>query len=191
MPKTCGRASVWVLFVLVMGLGRAALASTLTVFWDPSPDLEVTGYVVSYGTQAGVHPIERDVGTSTSLAVSGLTDGVTYYFVVQAYDAQGHVSVPSEEASGVAGALSGRPLIITCPAPSVTSYDGGSLAMVFSPVVSGGTPPVTTVCLPPSGTVFPVGTTTILCTATDVLGTTASCSATATVVANKQRKSGS
>jgi hypothetical protein len=40
---------------------------------------------------------------------------------------------------------------------------------------------VTTVCTPPSGSIFPVGTTTVTCSATDVLGNTATCSFTVTV----------
>src|ERR1700694_3140008 len=148
---TIGRVSVWVAFVLVLSLGRAAFASTLTVLWDPSPDPEVTGFIVSCGTRSGVYSTQLDVGARTSRQVSGLTDGVRYYFVVQAYDTRGFTSAPSEEVSAIAG-VSTAALSLTCPAPSARSYDGAPVAINFSPVVSGGIRPVTTACTPPSGT---------------------------------------
>ncbi len=42
--------------------------------------------------------------------------------------------------------------------------------------------PVTVVCLPASGSIFPVGTTTVTCTATDVAGNEARCSFAVTVI---------
>src|SRR5712692_4319707 len=99
---TYGRM-VWAVFVIVLSFGRAALASTLTVLWDPSPDPEVTGFVVSYGTRPGDYHTQLDVGAQTSQQVSELTDGVTYYFVVQAYDTQGLTSAPSAEVAAIAG----------------------------------------------------------------------------------------
>ena len=69
---------------------------------------------------------------------------------------------------------------ITCPDDIVTSVDPGSC----SAVVTFDTPPATddcvtppeVVCVPPSGSVFPKGTTTVTCTATDGGGLSASCS---------------
>jgi uncharacterized delta-60 repeat protein len=49
------------------------------------------------------------------------------------------------------------------------------------PVVSDNLPGATFVCAPPSGSCFPVGSTTVSCTATDAAGNTASCSFTITV----------
>jgi hypothetical protein len=50
-----------------------------------------------------------------------------------------------------------------------------------APLASGGTGNVVVVCNPPSGSVFPVGTTTVTCTATDAAGNSASCSFNVTV----------
>ncbi len=51
-----------------------------------------------------------------------------------------------------------------------------------APVAQGGTPPVQTACTPASGSAFPVGTTTVGCTATgSAAGQTAGCSFTVTV----------
>jgi hypothetical protein len=49
------------------------------------------------------------------------------------------------------------------------------------PTASDNCPMVTAICNPPSGTCFPVGTTTVTCTATDMSGNTATCSFTVSV----------
>jgi lysophospholipase L1-like esterase len=74
---------------------------------------------------------------------------------------------------------------ITCPAPqSVTPTSGTSIAVTYpAPTTVNGQPPVGTVCTPASGSVFNVGITTVVCTATDALQRTASCSFPITVVA--------
>lgn len=44
------------------------------------------GYVVKYGTSTGNYTVELNVGNVLTYTVSGLTDGVTYYFAVEARD---------------------------------------------------------------------------------------------------------
>ena len=73
--------------------------------------------------------------------------------------------------------------VLTLPPASVTDATLANGAPVsFSPTaidaVSGA---VTPVCTPASGSVFPIGTTTVSCTATDLAGNTASASFTVTV----------
>jgi len=53
--------------------------------------------------------------------------------------------------------------------------------MYPSPTVAGGTPPVSIVCSPSSGSSFPAGSTTVSCTATDLKALADSCSFTVTV----------
>ncbi len=66
---------------------------------------------------------------------------------------------------------------VTCPADiGVTSSTDGPTAVTFqTPVPLNGTPPVTTRCAPPSGTLFPVGSTSVTCTATDAAARVATC----------------
>ena len=56
-----------------------------------------------------------------------------------------------------------------CPADVQTqSADGQALAVTYgAPTTSGGTPPVTTACVPESGSMFAVGASQVACTATD------------------------
>ena len=60
-------------------------------------------------------------------------------------------------------------------APVLVTYD--------EPVAEGGTPPITVDCAPGSDTSFPVGTTTVACTATDSVDVTSSCSFDVTILA--------
>jgi hypothetical protein len=80
-----------------------------------------------------------------------------------------------------------QPPMITCPA-NVTAVAAQTCPISSTatvnfppPTVSDNCPGVTSVCSPPSGSIFPVGTTTVTCTATDTSGNTATCSFTVTV----------
>ena len=79
------------------------------------------------------------------------------------------------------------PPTITCPAnvtavAAQTCPISSSATVTFPPpTISDNCPGVTSVCTPPSGSVLPVGTTTVTCTATDASGNTATCSFTVTV----------
>jgi HYR domain-containing protein len=79
-----------------------------------------------------------------------------------------------------------QPPTITCPAnifvaAAATCPPANGRTVTFAPTVSDNCPGVTFICTPPSGSIFPVGTTTVNCTATDASGNTASCSFTVTV----------
>ena len=75
-----------------------------------------------------------------------------------------------------------QPPTITCPA-NVTAVGNQSCAAQGSctivnfpaPTPSDNCPGVTVVCVPPSGSCLPAGTTTVTCTATDTSGNTATC----------------
>jgi len=80
-----------------------------------------------------------------------------------------------------------QPPSITCPA-AITGTTGAqtcppptSGVVTFPPpTASDNCPGVTTACVPPSGSSFPLGTTTVTCTATDAASNTATCSFTVT-----------
>ena len=82
-----------------------------------------------------------------------------------------------------------QPPTITCP-PNITAVtdqtvcppEGVTCQIVTfpTPVATDNCPGVTVACVPPSGTCFNVGTTTVTCTATDASGNTATCSFTIT-----------
>ena len=73
---------------------------------------------------------------------------------------------------------------ITCPAPqTVQLTTGSSIAVAYAATTINGRAPVTIVCVPPSGSVFGIGQKTIVCTATDALQRTDTCSVAITVLA--------
>jgi lysophospholipase L1-like esterase len=77
------------------------------------------------------------------------------------------------------------PPMVTCPANlTVTSASAGQAVTYVSPVTTGGTPPVTTTCSPASGAAFPVGTTSVTCTARDAIQRSAVCSFAVTLVSS-------
>lgn len=74
--------------------------------------------------------------------------------------------------------------IITCPANLTTAtaeFASNSVVIFAEPVVTDNCPNATVVCTPASGSVFPLGTTTVNCVATDAHGNQSSCSFTVTV----------
>lgn len=75
------------------------------------------------------------------------------------------------------------PPAITCPANITKPTDPNQCCAVaaFSPTVNDNCPGATFTCSPPSGNCFPVGTTTVTCTAKDAVNLMASCTFTVTV----------
>ncbi|MDM5317031.1 HYR domain-containing protein [Fictibacillus sp. b24] len=78
-----------------------------------------------------------------------------------------------------------EPPIIVC-SPDITVIGdpdiGGAIVNYPNPLVSDNCPGTAAVCSPPPGSLFPFGTTTVTCTATDAAGNSATCSFTVTVV---------
>ncbi len=73
---------------------------------------------------------------------------------------------------------------ITCPADVTRTNDAGQCGAVVTyttPTPTDNCPGATVACQPASGTLFPVGTTTVTCTATDASANTGTCTFTVTV----------
>src|SRR5437867_780901 len=76
------------------------------------------------------------------------------------------------------------PPTITCPGNVTKSNDPnqcGAVATYPNPTVSDNCPNPTFTCSPASGSFFPVGTTTVTCTAKDAANNMASCTFTVTI----------
>ncbi|MDF1555493.1 MAG: hypothetical protein P1P84_20650 [Deferrisomatales bacterium] len=90
---------------LVAGPGDASIFLS----WDAAAG--ATGYTVVYGTESGVYTTERDAGSSTSLALGELTNGVTYYLAVRPYAASTYflaVGATGTAPAGTGAAPEGR-----------------------------------------------------------------------------------
>jgi fibronectin type 3 domain-containing protein len=79
----------------------SAAMGSLNFQWDPVsvPDLE--GYRVYRSTTSGTYgsPIAALSSSSTTYQMTNLTKGITYFFVVTAYDVNGNESPFSNEES--------------------------------------------------------------------------------------------
>ena len=99
-----------VVSAVIMGLGivvvmspGGALAGEASLNWDPNVESDLAGYYVYHGTASGSYGAPMDAGVATTYTVTGLTDGVTYYFSVTARDVAGNESGYSNEVSKTIG----------------------------------------------------------------------------------------
>lgn len=83
--------------VICVLCGSQAYCASVNLAWDPSPDLDVTGYNLSYGPSSRNYTNVVDVGDNTSFSLFGLVIGATYFMAVTAYNSLGVESPPSDE----------------------------------------------------------------------------------------------
>ncbi|NKE71368.1 fibronectin type III domain-containing protein [Candidatus Manganitrophus noduliformans] len=85
-------------FLLILDHHALALAGEAVLTWDPNSEGNLAGYRVYVGLLPGVYSPPINVGRVTSWTVPNLTEGLTYYFAVTAYDTNGKESGFSNEA---------------------------------------------------------------------------------------------
>ena len=88
-----GRRAALVSF-LVSGLSAllpsaALAATTVSLAWDPSASTNAAGYKIHYGVVSRTYTNTVAVGNTTNTTISGLVDGVTYYFAATTLDGSG------------------------------------------------------------------------------------------------------
>lgn len=95
------RISIWALLVLLAaGLPWCASAGvSATLSWNASPDTNVTGYTICYGTSSHQYTNTISVGNVTNVVIPGLQGNTTYFFAAKAHDAAGNQSDFSNEAA--------------------------------------------------------------------------------------------
>ena len=91
------RALAFVLFFALANL--PALAQSVMLGWEPSPDPNAVGYNIYYGTASHNYTSKVSVGNVTNTTLNGLTGGNTYFFAATTYDAANQESGFSNEAS--------------------------------------------------------------------------------------------
>lgn len=86
-------------------LDNASNNNKITLLVDVHPDKRVAGYLLRYGTETGVYTAIHDcrMTLETGCTVSGLTNGITYYFVAQTYGINPAIT------SGYSNEVSGEP----------------------------------------------------------------------------------
>lgn len=68
----------------VSAVAATSSPGSVTLAWDRSGDVSVTGYLVYVGTRSGAYDTTIDVGNTTSTQISRSSPDTTYYFSVAA-----------------------------------------------------------------------------------------------------------
>lgn len=84
---------------------RSSAAQQVTLVWQASAGADIAGYNVYYGVASGQYTAKITVTNGTTATISGLLEGVTYYFVVTAFNSLGLESGPSNEVAYVVPSL--------------------------------------------------------------------------------------
>ena len=90
MRNTRQVTTIWVLLAVVTSLMLSTSAAAATLVWDASSGT-VDGYRVYWGTNASDRSNSSDVGNATQYNLNNLplSEGVTYYICVSAYNTAG------------------------------------------------------------------------------------------------------
>lgn len=101
--------SYFLFFLLIPALCFAE--GSVTLAWDPNPESDLAGYILYYGSTSRNYTNAVNVVNATTNTVSGLVDGVSYFFAVTAYNTNGLESDFSDEVSY--SRPTGSPIAIT------------------------------------------------------------------------------
>ncbi len=121
----------------------SAASGSVTLAWDPSLGPDIAGYTIYLGTSSGKYSTTMFVGNVTSVTISNLVAGGTYYFAATAVDTLGFESEFSNELSYTVPTLVGPiPLAIQIsPNRQVvlgsTTQPGARISILSSPDLNG------------------------------------------------------
>jgi curli biogenesis system outer membrane secretion channel CsgG len=121
-----------ILAAMEWALPSQLFAGALKVSWDANTEPDLAGYKIYYGQSANNYTTTINVGNVTLYTVDQLTEGVTYYFVVTAYDLAGNESGFSTEVSALVPSSDRTPPSVL----SVRIIDGSTVEVKFSESVS-------------------------------------------------------
>ena len=128
--------------------GRDAFATqSVTLAWNPSPDTNVVGYKVYYGIASRTYTNVVDVGDVTNATISGLVEGVTYYFAVTAYRSLGIESDYSAEVAytvPIGGGTGNQPPTLNPIANLTINESAGLQTVTLAGITSGSSNEVQT-----------------------------------------------
>ena len=135
-----GRASIrcyclcaFLTLLILAASAPAAHPFQAGIAWDAAAGSNVAGYKVYYGTSSRDYTSVVNAGAQTSVTLTNLTDGETYYVAAKTYDSNGNQSDYSTElvlhnvnaSAGQGGTIS--------PDGSVAVTDRGSQIFTFTP----------------------------------------------------------
>jgi uncharacterized repeat protein (TIGR01451 family) len=154
--------------------------------------LTLVSVSTSQGSQSGSNPLTFSLGTLNAQATATIlitakvtiptNSSVTNTATVSSSTLDS--STNNNTAQWKSTVLDRTPPVLSCPADIVTMTAPGqcSAPVTYSATATDDLPNPTVAFNPPSGSIFSLGTSTVLCTATDANGNTSSCSFKVTVV---------
>ncbi len=93
------RVFLWLAWLLTVEGSLLRGTAGVTLAWNPSPDPNVVGYRLYYGSSSQKYTSVVSVGPSARTSIPDLAEGVTYYFAVTAVNNFGMESSYSNELS--------------------------------------------------------------------------------------------
>lgn len=88
--------------ILLLASVKSFSAPGVLLSWNQSPDTNVVGYKIYYGSASKKYSATIDAGSATNVVISGLLDGSTNYFSAKAYGASTNESDFCEEVMFIA-----------------------------------------------------------------------------------------
>jgi Concanavalin A-like lectin/glucanases superfamily/Fibronectin type III domain len=89
---------LWAALALPLS-GQTLSAQNVTLGWPATTDPQIAGYDIYYGTASGNYTSSIAVGDTTSVTISNLVVGTTYYFAATSLNGQNQQSALSAEIS--------------------------------------------------------------------------------------------
>ena len=113
----------------------------VTLAWDPSPSTNViANYKIYYGGASATYTNAVSAGTNTTVSVSNLVEGTTYYFAATAVDTFGLESDYSAEVSAaIPGRLTNQPPTLNALANITINESAGLQTVNLAGITSGAT----------------------------------------------------
>ncbi len=116
-----------------------AFAGSVSLAWDPSPDVSVVGYKVHYGVAPGTYTNSAAVGNVTNATLTGLVNGTTYYFAASSIDGSGFESDFSNETTATVPFAANQPPTLAVISSVTITEDATAQTVNLSGITVGGT----------------------------------------------------
>ena len=96
-------------------------SASLRLSWNANTETDLAGYRVYYGIASGDYGEPIDVGNVTAYELTGLSETITYYVALTAFDTADNESEKSDEVSGMPLSPDTQDPIVTITSPTASS----------------------------------------------------------------------
>lgn len=128
--------------LVFMQFTALATTSSVTLAWNSSTDSTVAGYNIYYGGASYTYTNKISVGNATSVNISGLLQGQTYYFAATTYSGSGAESAFSGELAylvPVKTPIANQPPTLNAINNRTIAENAGMQTVSLSDITSGST----------------------------------------------------